>query len=347
MAAPLGSKTDSVDLALIEKSLRAQPWSYDFFQAVRLLGMLQRDREPVGEFAHPSREITRFGVHQSLAFPASQIQSLEWQDRDAPLLRVNFMGLTGPLGVLPLPYTELILERLRARDTTLLAFLDLFHHRILSLFYRAWERSRITVTYEQSVTHRQRASAFSSLLFSLAAVGTPGLRNRSAVPDETSVYYGGLFSLATRPAAALEAIIADYFDVEVELEQNIGVWRPLGDHDLCMLDEGDPDSYRLGFGAVTGEEIWDRQSRARIRIGPLSADRFQDFLPTGSAFQPLQALVRSFQGESTEFELQILLNRGDVPRCELGGDAQLGWFTWLKSKPDLGRDPGDTVLLLN
>src|SRR5690606_8343348 len=118
------------------------PNSFSFFQAVRILQAARPDREGVGRFVDPSREVVRFGAHRGIGFPASEIQTLE-ADGDRPLrMRVNFMGLIGPMGVLPHHYTLLASERSRTKDSAYGEFLDLFHHRLISLFYRAWEKSR-------------------------------------------------------------------------------------------------------------------------------------------------------------------------------------------------------------
>ena len=110
---------------------------------MRLLARILSGRQAVGRFHHPATEIVRFSAHATLTFPASEIQSLDWREDLPPWMAVNFMGLTGPVGVLPLYYTELVMERLRSRDTGLRDFLDIFNHRAISLFYRAWEKYRL------------------------------------------------------------------------------------------------------------------------------------------------------------------------------------------------------------
>lgn len=345
MASEGRRKADPVAQPAIEKQLRSEPWSFNFFQAVRLLTLLQAHREPIGEFSPPHKEAVRIGSHASLSFPASEIQALQWADGERPSVRVNFWGLVGPLGVLPTPYTELVAERRRVRDGALGDFLDIFNHRMASLFYKAWEKSHFTVGFE-----RQSDDTFTEILFSVLGLGTAGLRGRHSVADETFLFYSGLYGMATRPAIALEAILADYFDVPVKIEQFVGVWRQLDEADCSFLESGPVENYQLGSGAVVGEEVWDQQSRARIQIGPLPVDRYLDFLPDGSAYEPLRTLTRAFCGGDIEFEAQLILERKEVPACDLGSSGpagpRLGWLTWMKSKPEMGRDPGDTILLL-
>jgi type VI secretion system protein ImpH len=340
VASSLRQENSLLNLQELKDLLFSEPNTFDFFQAVRLLELLSGDRAPVGDFALPRQEVVRFGVNASLAFPASAIQTLE--PGEPASMKVNFMGLVGPLGLLPNYYTELVADRTRVHDTALADFLNIFQHRIISLFYRAWERAHFTVGYE-----REGKDAIASRLLDLVGLGLPSLQSRQIVRDETFLFYSGLFGFCSRSATALESILSDYFDVTVEVEQFVGVWRSLASPDRCFLDAGIAESHQLGFGAVAGDEIWDRQSRARIRIGPLDAERYRDFLPEGSSFQPLQALVRFYSGNDVEYELQLILRQEQVPACELGDDlgtTQLGWFTWMKSSPSFDRDACDTVL---
>jgi len=333
-------KTPDLKNCEVEEKLRREPYTFDFFQAVRLLERFRPERTPVGQFAHPETEVVRFGAHPSLAFPASQIQRVEWPE-DAPVqMTVNFMGLTGPEGVLPNPYTTLIIERLKSSDRSLRDFLDLFNHRMISLFYRAWRKYRFDVAYEQGGSQH---------LLSLIGLGTEGMRDRQAVSDDSLIYYCGLLSQRPRSAQALKQILSDYFEVPVAIEQFSGGWYRLDPDTQCHLSEESHDSEELGFGAVVGDEMWNEQSRVQIILGPLSLERYADFLPDGKSFEPLHAWVKFFSNDEWDFEVRLILEREQVPACTLGAEGvsgpQLGWVSWVKSAP-FNRDPGDTVLAL-
>lgn len=328
----------------VEEKLRREPYSFDFFQAIRLLEKFRPERKSVGQFVHPAAEIAHFRAHPSLAFPASQIQDLEWPEDGPVRMLVNFMGLIGPEGVLPNPYTSLIIERQRDGDNTLRDFLDIFNHRIISLFYRAWRKYRVDVACE-----RGERELFSRHLLSLLGLGTEGMRDRQTLSDESLIYYAGLLAQRPRSAQALQQILSDYFDVPVGIEQFSGGWYRLDPETQCRLSEENSDSGELGFGAVVGDEMWNQQSRVRIVIGPLTLERYADFLPDGQSFEPLRGWVRFFSNDEWDFELKLILEREQVPACALGADGvsgpQLGWVSWVKSAP-FQRDPGDTVLAL-
>jgi type VI secretion system protein ImpH len=336
--------TPPVELESIAETLAREPFRFEFFQAVRLLERLKPGTTPVGTFANPHTEAARFAVHNTTAFPASEIQELAAREDGPPRMTVNFMGLTGPQGVLPLYYTLLVAERARARDTGMRDFLDIFNHRMISLFYQAWEKYRFTIQYERGGRDR-----FSRYLLAFIGLATKGLTGRQAVPDHSLLYYAGLLGQHPRSAVNFRQLLEDYFDVPVEIVQFAGAWYKLDARTQCCLDSGTRDSGRLAMGAVVGDEIWGEQSRVRIRIGPLPLARYRDFLPSGSAYEPLKALAKFYSGDELDFEAQLVLLRADVPRCELGredeGAPRLGWLTWAKTAA-LERDPGDTILEL-
>lgn len=345
----MATTSRSQDLALnrniLGDAVRSHPGRFHFFQMVRVLERLNPGRVPVGLFGPPHREVVKFRAHNSLAFPPSQIHSLKWEEGETPELTVNFMGLTGPNGVLPFAYTELVRDRARRKDRTLADFFDLFNHRIISLFYQAWEKYRFFVSYE-----RDQQDRFSRYLMSFIGLGTKALQRRQAVRDESFLYFCGLFGLQTKSAAALEQIVSEYFGVRAEVEQFIGAWHPVEQRDQCCFDSGAEYSDQLGLGAVAGDEVWTHGSRVRLKLGPMPIEKYLDFLPAGDAYRPLQTILWFFTGYEFEYEVQLALESQDVPYCEMGKEEQampfLGWTTWMKSSPGFGRDPEDTVLLI-
>jgi type VI secretion system protein ImpH len=324
-----------VELAALKRLLAEEPTAFEFFQAVRTLERLSPERAPVGGFGDPGTEAVRFAVNTAYGFPASEIQSLQ-PDGDGPTrMVVNFLGLTGPQGVLPLHYSQLVAERTRARDAALRDFLDLFHHRILSLFYRAWAKQQVS------------SGPMETHLLDLLGLGTGGLEERLPMPADALLAYTGLLGPQGRSAVALEELIEGYFQVPVVVEQFVGGWYPLEEEAQCAVGEEQDASTQLGFGALVGDEIWDPQARIRLRIGPLPASRYQEFLPSGRAFPELRTLTEFFVGGQFDVELQLTLARDDVPLCELGDEnfPPLGWGTWLRTGP-LSRDPDDVVFTL-
>jgi type VI secretion system protein ImpH len=271
-------------------------------------------------------------------------------------MAVNFFGLSGALGVLPTRYSELILERLHARDATLRDFLDIFNHRLISLLYRAWEKYRFPIAYERS-----GEDPVSGYLLALIGLGMPALRGRQVISDQALIGYEGLLAQFPRSATAFRQILTDYFGVLAEVEPFAGCWRPLDSGSQTMLEGGFSRSEQLGAGVVMGDEVWDQQSLVRLRLGPMPLATYNSFLPGGDAHEPLRAWARFFCGEDVDVEVQLVLQREEAPRCSLdspenpepgfsvnGAASQaprLGWVSWLFTRP-LDRDPDETVMRL-
>ncbi len=338
MATLGGGAESSVAERLLDKACE-----FDFFQAVRLLMRVLPAREPVGGRAKPEEEVARFSSLASLEFPASAIHEMQVDGEETPWrMSVAFMGLMGVNGVLPIHYTEWMVLRQAAKDTAMAAFLDIFNHRWISLFYRAWEKYRLGISYERTHLERRPAHPLSDHLFAFAGLGTIGLRGRHAIQDETFLFYAGLMAQRPRSASALKGVLRDYFHLPVEVEQMLGAWYGLETHDRSYLAE--PGAHnQLGVGAVAGDEVWDPQGRFRIRLGPLTYRRFCDFLPGSRALLELAELVKFMAGPALAFDVQLVLEGMEVPPCRLGAAApRLGWDTWLADRTPL-QDAGDAV----
>ena len=307
---------------------------------MRLLQRLAPEREPVGRGDDPRREAIRFRSRVALSFPPSDLENVRWPDASATPddeaapaaeVTVSFMGLANPasFGSLPLPYAELILDRARERDHALRDFLDIFNHRLVSLFYRAWEKYRFDVAYERSP--EPAPGAFEDALFCLLGLGTPGLRER--LPCDARALLARAHALRPGPAPALAVaeLLESYFDAPAEVRQFQPAWCVMEEEERSRLGRA---ACALGRSATLGDRVRTGQSRFRIRLGPLDWTRFRDFLPSGSAFAPLRELVRLATGPEFDFDVQLVLRSDAVPPLRLGvtdetGAPYLGWSTWL------------------
>ena len=342
------SSTDRAHLEQFRKirqMLEEEIFRVEFFQAVRLLERMEPGREPVGYFVPPASEAIRFVAHNSLAFPPSQLYELDRDSTGQLRLSVQFMGLCSSITILPQAYTEYILQLARHKDVAMRDFFDLFNHRLISLFYRGWEKYRFFVGYEAG-----HDEGLSPRLLDMLGLGTRDLQERSAIPDRALMAYAGLLGKHTRLASSLKQILEDYFSVPVALEQFAGTWRSLPAGNRTVSGGRNVASQQLGRGAVVGDEVWEHHGRIRIRIGPLDFQQYCGFLPGSGAYDDLRAWVRYFSGGQYEAEVQLMLQRSEVPGCVLGTrgeskESRLGLVSWLKTKP-MARDPEDTVFLL-
>lgn len=326
----------------LRQAISREGTGFEFVQLVRLLQRLYADRAPIGQWADPKTEVVRFHVPPSLAFPTSEVSDVELDEHDAAAAQVGvrFFGLTGPQGVLPHAYTEHAATRARARDTAFREFLDLFHHRALSLFYRSWERHRPMVAAEHGEEDRLHAH-----LLDLVGAGTSAVQRSSTLPAATMAYYAGLLAVQSRPAAALAQLVSGSFNVPVQIEQFVGEWRSLDDGGQVCIG-GDDDDAQLGR-AVVGSAVYDAHAKVRLRLGPLTRDQFNAFLPGGRDHRRLCDVAAYFAADEVGVEAQLVLARADVPAASLdaGTGPRLGMGAWIRSRAPT-KDADDVLLTL-
>jgi type VI secretion system protein ImpH len=327
-----------VTAGFLEK-LAAAPHAFDFNRVMRELEALAPDRPRFGRSTRPKDDQIRLGQEASVEFVAAMLAAWQPETQDKPArLLVHFFGLFGPDGPLPLHLTEYARDRLRnERDPTMQRFADLFHHRALSLFYRAWADVRPTVSFD-----RPKDDRFATYVGSLAGLGMKALRDRDAMPDLTKLHFAGLLANQTRHADGLSAILSAFFTMKVEVECFVGSWLRLRRPDHTRLG-GDPNSATLGGGALLGERVWSRQHKFRLVFGPLSLEDYERLLPGGSSFHKLVPIVRNYAGDLLAWDVRFVLRRQDVPDTRLGQYGRLGWTSWLKPRP-IQRDAADLLL---
>ncbi len=307
--------------------LFAEGYKFDFYQAVRLLELMHPERMPIGRGPDPRQEAVEFRSNISLSFPASDIHAIEAStDNDSRAkVIVNFLSLAGAEGPLPLPLTELILERTYRRDNALRDFLDIFNHRLISLMYRVGKTHRVALT-----SRSPEQSPITEYLYAFLGLGLPSLRNRLRIRDRALVFYSGLIWQQPRSAMGLERILTDHFQVQFSVKPLLGKWRGIEPDQRTYLGAASSHA-ALGQGAALGSRYWDQGGAFGVEAGPLTYSQFLDFLPKGSAYEPLCEWVRFYVGTDHDFKFSLNLLPAEVPESRLGR-AQVGWTSWLKTR---------------
>ncbi|HET7322267.1 MAG TPA: type VI secretion system baseplate subunit TssG, partial [Longimicrobiaceae bacterium] len=223
------------------------------------------------------------------------------------------------------PFTELVLERAARKDRGLRDFLDLFHHRLVSLFYRVRKKSRLAL-HAGSPEEAEVADR----LFALAGLGTLGLRERMGVQDRALLRYAGLLAQRPRSMHGLTRILSDYFGVPVEGRPFVGQWLELEPDQRTSIGRLGAN-HALGVDTVLGSRVWDQQGRFEIVLGPLALADFIDFLPGADRLPKLVALTRFYVGPDLDFDVRMKLRPEEVPPPRLGATTgpRLGWLAWL------------------
>jgi len=340
----------------VTQKLTEAPYEYQFLQAVRLLersALFEKENtqsgitsNPVAKFTPPGNESLRFRINQSLAFPSSEVDSINRVDRDSGVSQwqmiVNFMGLTGAMGVLPFHYTELVLKRQKQKDETMERFFDLFNHRILSLFFQASVKYHLPLQYERNRLYNTRENQQepqTRALLSLIGMGTEGLANRLYTKDESLIYYSGLFSQQIRSATGLKQILRSHFAIPVEINQFVGQWNTLIDDVRTRLADFNHPTGRnicLGRSAMIGKKGWFVQGKIQIILGPLNRQQLNQFAPGTYTLKALNELVRMYVTMENDYEFIIRTKKSEIPEhIQLSKSTPpiIGWNTWLPNKP--------------
>jgi type VI secretion system protein ImpH len=272
------NRTPPHPLKLLEE-LEKTAYAYDFYQALRRLDCSFPDKPPTGQSSRAADDPVRISQEVSMAFAPATLQAVEPRGDLPPRLVQRFFGMLGPQGPLPLHITEYVRDRLRNHDDkTLLRFLDVFHHRMITLFYRAWARVRPTVSFDQPAWDR-----FSDYTGTLFGLGMATLLNRDALPDLPKRHFAGLMSCQTRHAEGLLAILKGYFRLPVQVEEFVGQWVELPANCRCLLGLS---SAKLGVDTTVGSHVWDCQQKFRVVLGPLALDEYYRMLPGKSQLLP-------------------------------------------------------------
>ena len=231
MGAAMGRETDA--LAFFA-ALAEAPYRYDFYQTLRRLECLYARQAALGRSPASGR---RAGAARTGSRPVVRARAAGIvRDRTAASrrgCRCRLFGLFGPNGPLPLHLTEYARERLRlAGDPTLSRFLDIFHHRFLALFYRAWAQAQPHVNRD-----RPKDDRFTIYVGAFVGMSPAAFRDRDALPDLAKFFHVGALIRQVRNAEGLAHILQHFFRVPVEIEEFVGHWMLLGAGERTLLSQ--------------------------------------------------------------------------------------------------------------
>lgn len=307
----------------LKKAVCTNSDEFDFF---RLLSLLEaREGVPLGTQSSAKRE--RFRIHQevSLGFPTSSVASASYQaeaDRIAVVIRC--LGLLGPAGALPTVLSEHIARRVRSkRDKTLHQFINLFQHRLFTLFYRAWALNRPCVDHSWGEEGRHRH--YQGALVALHGDQAP---RRGQLEPHARLHHAATFGGYTANRSSLRAFLEDYFEVPVTIHEFVGNWLEIPREERACLGRV-RETTTLGRNCVVGERIWNAHLKFCIHLGPVDHTDFLRFLPNHESFYKLQDAVRKYAGNHFDCDLSMTLRAEAVPYVRLGTESFLGWNTWL------------------
>jgi type VI secretion system protein ImpH len=344
--APAASGEARAGARSLLRTLTEEPQRFGFDAAIDVL-MRATGRADPGE-------AVRFHAVSGLGYVPADV--LEVEETEAGLrATIGLIGLTGPSGVLPRPYTDMVNAEQRRRSPALAEFLDLLAQRPIAQFAQAGIKYRPHRAAAQAAADQTAEAAalatpadgLRDILLALTGYGTPHLAPRLASGSDPLLFYAGLFAAWPRSADRLEAILSDWLGRPVAVEQFAGAWLALEPGQMSALPSGDrPGQFcQLGIDAAAGSRAWDMQARIVLHIGPLDLPGFEAMLPDRTLLRRLASLVRAYLGFETDFAVNPILAAAEVPPLRMAAEApsRLGWNSWLPTT-EARRDDADEAL---
>lgn len=320
------------------KKLQSRPDRFGLYTALRAVECAHPDQPRIGQASHLVDEPFRIAQMPSMNFAASSISNVDQTKQGQIRIWQSVLGLFGPNGPLPLHLTETAWQRLHNHsDPTITGFLNLFHHRLLSLFYRARADAEPALHFDRP--HQDR---FQDYVGSLCGLGTEAFRDRDAMPDMAKLHFAGRLGSQAKNSEGLEEILATYLQLPIRIEQFAGQWIALPIDSRNAIGTRRSTSL-LGRSATIGSHVWDCQQKFRIVVGPVNLDDYERLLPGGDSLKRLRAVVRNYLGHELQWEVQVRIQKDAVPRMQLGVQGSLGWRDWLSNEP-MPAERGDLVL---
>jgi type VI secretion system protein ImpH len=303
------------------RNLESEPWRFDYFAVLRQLERTFQDLPRIGDSASRRDEFVRLGQDPFFDFPASNLARVVQDDNQPLQVFVKYLGLLGPQGALPLATTEESYHYVLARDDSFPRFLDIFNHRFIQLFFRAWADSRPIVQHD-----RPDADRFAAYIGSAIGIGSKPYQKLDSVPDAAKLGFAGLLGAQARSASRLTGAVCGLFKVRAEVEEFVGTRLVIEAAEWTILGK----RYNmLGEDALLGRTVFSVQDKIRVRIFTKNLAQYIRFLPTGDLCEPLADLVFFYNGEQLDWDAELAIPAGAAEPIRIGKFGQLGWTTWM------------------
>ncbi|TBW36602.1 type VI secretion system baseplate subunit TssG [Siculibacillus lacustris] len=306
------------------EGLRAEPWRHDFFTTLRRLERSRPEQPRIGHAATRREDYAKLGQNPFFEFPASNLEQATDLGDGRWRILVKFLGLLGPQGALPLTTNEEAKVWLDARDDSFVRFLDLFNHRPLQLFYRAWADSRPIAQHERPAEDR-----FAAYIGSTIGLGTAIYRDLDTVPDAQKLAHAGLAGPAAKSAVRLEQLFLGVLGLRAEVEEFVGSRLPVEPEDRTRIGGANAG---LGSDVMLGATFFSVSDKIRIRLHVADLAEYEKVLPVGALAEPIADLVYFYLGDLLEWEVEPALPAREIRPMRLGRAGRIGWTSWLAPK---------------
>ena len=207
-------------------------------------------------------------------------------------------------------------------------FLDIFHHRLVSLFYRSWLKYR----YDRTFGLPGRDVITDYLLW---MIGCPRGYDASTlgVSPIRLLRYAGVLTQRPRSAPTLEGMLTDYWKtLPVDIQQCVGRWVSVSASDRNCLGLANAT---LNTDLTVGAEVYDLNGAFNVTLGPMDWATYLAFLPGEQGFNETCAIVQLYCYDPMSFTIELCLASGEVPVMQLSSDPQagrLGLTSWIRTE---------------
>jgi type VI secretion system protein ImpH len=295
---------------------------FGFFALVRGAESRARGLPRVGRSRQPAQNVVDLAHAPTLEFPGRTIDQIEFTPTGRARIRSLFLGLTGPMGALPLHLTEYAYyERRQARSHPFGRFLDLLTDRMLQFFYRAWGDSQPAVHAERPEDDR-----FAAYLAALSG-GTEGATDKDPFPARARLHYAGVFA-TRRSAAVLQDALSHLLRTGVRLREFIVRWRDVEASDRTRI--GVTGGFnQLGRDTVLGGRVRIAEDTFRVIVRTKNIDEYEAFLPGAARHAVAGAALNALAPSHLDWELELEIAEHAAPGARLNGKARLGHTSWL------------------
>ncbi len=304
----------------------------NFMRFCELLELSAPERPPLGSTDSPTNEPVRFRSRARLGFPGKEIDAVEFDYDDAskpPAIRTTFLGLYGVDARMPSYFIDEVAQN-RDGAESLSAFLDLFHHRLATLFYRTWRKYRYPAGFKKGGTDQ-----VSRCLVSLVGLGIGHAQVEETIGTRKLISMLGLASQRTRTAEGLQGVLQHAVpDATFTVTEFHPVW--------IELTESEPTA--LGENCVLGRGFYDRGNCVRVVITPTTCESVLGLTPGRPLHAEIMALLRFYLGYESNALLEMHVDPGLMPRADIASDqvclgytAQFESSTRQRSNPDATR----------
>lgn len=308
----------------LEEDLLQNGSAYDYFQAVRMIGLLGRHKTN----QENTSEDYKLKIRPELSFnyPTSDIASISREEDEAGFsISTTFMGLYGVSSPLPAFFTEELLDDEWEDDAAPRGFLDVIHQHLYPLLYKAWVKYKFS---HNAIEHGD--NNYWGILYSFIGLGTDEIKAVVKQPD-LLLRYVGLLAQQRKSAVGLETILQDFLEpLQVELVPCVERIVTFPESQRIRLGERQS---RLGDSTVLGVQVYDRTGKMVVKIGPLDLEQYKNLIADQNKLKFIKFVVKLYMTQPLDFDISLSLAPGTVSGISLGDEmwSCLGVDSWLYS----------------